>query len=169
MAKQAQNGIFVRLTAFEGAGRLGPRAGGPVMEFHVRESLRAELKLDDTLFSVSGNVILPNFYASRALAHSLNARPGARAHPERSVKAGRLNAMGLIDEILHYVCGLFRGSVAPDAFSRALAELESDPGAREMDKLLFTFTRDFPPGAVYRASRPNALGWTERRMGFRTR
>jgi hypothetical protein len=28
--------------------------------------------------------------------------------PDRATKAGEINAMGLIDEILHYVVGLYR-------------------------------------------------------------
>ncbi len=150
MAGQTRNGIVVRLTAFEGAGLPVPRPEGPGLEFHVLRSLRSEYNLDRSLFTIRGNVILPNFYAARVLARSLNARPSVQAHPERSIKAGRLNAMGLIDEILHYVCALFRSSVGPDSFVRAFSFLESSLGAKELDALLLVFTRDFPPLGVYR-------------------
>ena len=143
------NDIVVRLTAFEGADTPEARAAGPAMEFHVHRSLRIEHKLDAALFQISGNVVFPNFYASRVLARSLNARPAVQAHPERSVKAGRLNAMGLVDEILHFVCAKFRDSVAPDAFVRALAAVETALGAADTDALLRSFTRDFPPRDVY--------------------
>ena len=159
-AMTKRKGIVVRLSAFEGAGKPVPRADGPVMEFHVLKTLRKEHKLDETLFSISGNVIFPNFYAARTLARSLNERPSAKAHPEHSVKAGRLNALGLVDEILHYVCGQFRQSVAPDAFVRALAGLESSLGAEETDALLLAFTEDFPPRDVYKGktTAPDWLG-----------
>jgi hypothetical protein len=32
----------------------------------------------------------------------------AAAHPERAVRASDIDAMGLIDEILHYMVGLYR-------------------------------------------------------------
>ncbi len=143
-------GIVLRLSAFDGGNEPEARAGGPAMEFHVRRSLRAEHGLDESLFQLSGNVIFPNFYASRVLARSLNSRPAVQAHPDRSVKAGRLNAMGLVDEILHFVCARFRAAVAPDAFVRALAAVEKDVGKAQTDALLLAFTRDFPPRDVYR-------------------
>ena len=145
-----RRGIVVRLLAFEGAERLNPRASGPAMEFHVHRKIRSDHKLEDALFQVSGNVIFPNFYASRVLARSLNARPSVQAHPERYVKAGRLNAMGLVDEILHFVCDQFRQTVSKDAVAGALAALESSLGAKETDALLLAFTKDFPPREVYK-------------------
>ncbi|HRY79379.1 MAG TPA: alpha-amylase family glycosyl hydrolase [Spirochaetia bacterium] len=143
-------GIVLRLSAFEGADTEAARPHGPEMEFHVRRTVRAEHKLEESLFSLSGNVVFPNFYASRVLARSLNARPSVQAHPERSVKAGRLNAMGLVDEILHFVCAKFRESVAPDAFVRALAAVEKAVGKAQTDALLLAFTKEFPPRDVYR-------------------
>jgi len=151
-----RNGIVLRLSAFEGADSPAARAAGPEMEFHVHRALRAEHKLDEALFTIAGNVIFPNFYASRVLARSLNARPSVQAHPERSVKAGRLNAMGLVDEILHFVCDRFRASVAPDAFVRALAMVEKAVGAAETDTLLRAFTKDFPPRQVYQGKADEA-------------
>lgn len=142
-------GIVVHLSAFEGPSRAAARPEGQVMEFHVQKKLRAEHHLGEVLFSTSGNVILANFYASRVLARSLNSRPAVQAHPERAVKAGRLNAMGLVDEILHYVCRLFRETVEPDAFARSLASIQAAVGAKELDKLLVAFTKDFPPLDVY--------------------
>ncbi|KPL15097.1 MAG: hypothetical protein AMJ93_16875, partial [Anaerolineae bacterium SM23_84] len=73
------------------------------MEFHVSREARDLYQFDDTLFSLSGNVILANFYAGRVFAQKMNERRDLVRFPEQAVKAGHINAMGLIDEILHYV------------------------------------------------------------------
>ncbi|HSV56529.1 MAG TPA: hypothetical protein VLH39_05405, partial [Magnetospirillaceae bacterium] len=142
-------GIVVRLTTFGCPRAPTGREDGPAMEFHLLRSLRSEHGLDGSLFRISGNVILPNFYASRVLARSLNSRPSTKAHPERAIKAGHLNAMGLIDEILHFVCDLFRRTVAQDAFAQALKAVEATIGVRELESLLLGFTTDFPPRDVF--------------------
>src|SRR4051812_9170862 len=71
-------------------------------EFHIHASVREKYQFDQSLFSMSGNVIFPNFNAARIFAQKLNEK-----HPDRGVRAGHLNAMGLIDEILHYMLRLY--------------------------------------------------------------
>jgi len=58
----------MRLMAFEDSEKPIPRADGPAMGFHVLKTLCAEHKLDEPLFTITGNVILPNIYASRIVA-----------------------------------------------------------------------------------------------------
>ncbi len=70
------------------------------MEFHVSRAARERYRVDASLFSVTGNVLLPDFPATRRLAAAMNAARDPGAPP---VQAGDLNAMGLVDEILHVV------------------------------------------------------------------
>ena len=72
-----------------------------VMEFHISLKARDLYQFDDSLFSLSGNVVFLNFHAARVFAHKMNERRDLVSFPERAVKAGQINAMGLIDEILH--------------------------------------------------------------------
>ncbi|MDR0590162.1 MAG: hypothetical protein LBG25_06415, partial [Spirochaetaceae bacterium] len=109
-------------TAGEPGGRtvspMGPRADKrrAVMEFHIRREVREEYGLEHTLFSLRGNVILADFRHVRELTRRFNAKIDPVTQPERIIKAGQLNAMGLIDEILHYMAALYRQQVQPDAF-----------------------------------------------------
>ena len=144
--------VVIRLAALEGAGVLRPRPGDRHMEFHVSKAAREELGLGDSLYSSSGNVIVPDFATARSLARRINERIDAALLPDKAVRAGRLNAMALIDEILHYVARLYREKASPAAFS---SELRAIGGrdyreARALDRLLLAFTKDFPPLAVYR-------------------
>jgi hypothetical protein len=84
------------------------RFQGVVREFHVSRQSRTHYELDDTFFSLSGNVIFANFRAARLLAQRINVKRDVVAHPEQSVSAGELNAMGLVDEIFHFIIAEYR-------------------------------------------------------------
>ena len=72
------------------------------MEFHVSRQARDRYDFDETLFSLSGNVLFANFHGARVFAQKMNDRRDLVSFPEQAVKAGQINAMGLIDEILHH-------------------------------------------------------------------
>jgi glycosidase len=82
-----------------------------------------------------------------------------QAHPagRDPVHPGELHALGLIDEILHYVCGLYREQIATDTAARALEFVERRIGASALSEVLEQFTDCFPPLAVHRGeSSPSA-------------
>jgi glycosidase len=70
--------------------------------------------------------------------------------PGLAVRAGDLNAMGLIDEVLHFVIELYQREVDQAAMSRALETLEQRLGPDLVDATLRTFVQHFPTPAVYR-------------------
>jgi len=120
------------------------------MEFHISREARDFYQFDETLFSLSGNVIFANFHATRVFARKMNTKRDLISFPEQAVKAGQLNAMGLIDEILHYVVGLYREQRNPDAMRQALDWLYERLGQEVVDAALYRFADEFPPIAVYR-------------------
>ncbi|MCI0478413.1 MAG: alpha-amylase, partial [Anaerolineales bacterium] len=122
----------------------------PQFEFHISRSPRAKYQFDDTLFALSGNVIFANVHAARLLAQKMNAARDLARHPEQAVQAGQLNAMGLIDELLHYVVAQYRQQVNPRAMENALAWLERSLGKNAVDTALTQFADEFPNVAVYR-------------------
>jgi glycosidase len=138
----------VKLAAFETA-RNGGAVTAPVFEFHICREARDLYGLDKDLFTLTGNVILSDIHAARELAAKLNTRGDLKKHPEKAVSAGKLNAMGLIDEILHYLVGLYRRQVKPDLFEKALLRLEKALEPAKAAFLLETFCAVFPPRAVY--------------------
>jgi hypothetical protein len=119
------------------------------MEFHINCDVRQEYGLNDSLFSLTGNVFLADMKKTRELAAKFNLKQDP-AHPERFVKAGQLYAMGLIDEIMHYVVALYREQVQTDVFETALQRLENNLGEDKTDDLLMTFSEQFPPRSVYK-------------------
>jgi len=120
------------------------------MEFHISRDARDRYQFSESLFSLSGNVIVADFLAARVFAQKMNARRDLIRFPERAVRAGQINAMGLIDEILHYVASLYRREKNPPAMREALRWLEDKVGRDAVDTALRRFADEFPPLAVYR-------------------
>ena len=124
------------------------------MEFHISRSARDFYEFDQSLFSLSGNIIFANFHAVRLFAQKMNNKRDLVSFPERTVRAGQLNAMGLIDEILHYLVGLYRQEKNPQAMAQALEWLDDRLGKEAVDIALRRFADEFPPVAVYRREVP---------------
>ena len=147
--------LVIRLSVFESP-ESGPKPIGSytaanrkaVMEFHIRREVREQHGLEHILFSLTGNVVLANFRQVRELTAKLNARIDSN-QPERFIKAGQLNAMGLIDEILHFMVALYREQVQPKVFTNARERLETKVGKEKVDALLYGFCEQFPPQQVY--------------------
>ena len=103
-------------------------------EFHISRKMRDKCNFDRTLFASTGNAIFADFKAVQNFQIKMNEYFDELGENEKKVSAGSLNAMGLIDEIFHFVCMLFRRDKAPESFTKLLADLDKDYGREEMDK-----------------------------------
>ncbi|MGD0002596.1 MAG: alpha-amylase family glycosyl hydrolase [Anaerolineaceae bacterium] len=120
-----------------------------MMEFHVSRQSRDRYQFDQGLFNYTGNVIFANFHASRLFAQKINQKKDLVNFPERAVKAGQINAMGLIDEIMHHVISLYHKQKNPEAMVKAVDWLQTRIGKSNLEKTLLQFTNEFPPLVVY--------------------
>lgn len=118
-------------------------------EFHVDRVVRDAYGLEGSLFAIRGNVIFADFHSVREFAHKINSNINPEVNPERYIKAGQLNAMGLIDEILHYVTALYREKACATVLQSTMEALEAQMGLQAVEKLLHTFVEQFPPQSVY--------------------
>ena len=121
-----------------------------VMEFHVNKKIREACNFDETLFASTGNVLFTNIRAVQLFVQKYNKIVDGTNHPERYLKSGQLNAMGLIDEIFHFVCRQYRLQVKKTFFEEALSAVEQSVGKQSVYTLLETFTTEFPPMEIYR-------------------
>ncbi len=122
------------------------------MGFLVSRQARDRYQFDESLFSSSGNVILANLHATRVFAQKMNDRRDLISFPEQAVQAGQIGAMGLIDEILRFVVGLYRQQRDPEVMRAALQYLYRELGEEAVDGSLWRFVDQFPPVAVYRGA-----------------
>ncbi len=120
------------------------------MEFHISRKARDFYQFEESLFSLSGNVIFPNFQAARVFAQKINEKRNLTSFPEQAVNPGQIIAIGLIDEILHYVAGLYRDHKNSQAFDQALDWLNEKFGKSTVDEVLLKFADEFPSASIYR-------------------
>ena len=138
-------------------------------EFHVSRECRDRYAFDDAFFATNGSVIFANFRAARLFAQRMNERRDAANHPERAVRAGDINALGLVDEILHYIIAQYRQQRRPAVMEEALAYLTDHLGAGAVEELLTTFVALFPPVAVYKGQLTAADYLGDARVGKEVR
>ena len=112
-------------------------------EFHVSRIARNKYQFDLQLFALNGNVVLADFAAARRFAERMTA---VRGQP---VPASDVNAMGLIDEILHILVRQYELQ-NPGAMERALQHIEGTLGESGLDASLLRFLEEYPPLTVYR-------------------
>ncbi len=122
----------------------------PFREFHISRKVRDKYRFSESLFSLSGNVIFTNFPAARTFAQKMNKKKDLLNYPEQAVKAGQLVAMGLIDEILHYIVGLYVEETDQLMMKKALSLLTDKLGKEKIAKTLYHFSDQFPPLDVYK-------------------
>ncbi len=120
------------------------------MEFHISRAVREAAQVDDLLFSYSGNVVFANVAASRKLAEALNQVRGPNADPAGAINAGALFAMGLIDELSHALVARYRKEIDPTVLSEAVRWFASQTDPDKIERLLLTFTQQFPNVDVFR-------------------
>ncbi len=121
-----------------------------IMEFHVSRQARDRYQFEEALFALSGNVIFANFHGARLFAQKMNLQRDLISFPERVVRAGQINAMGLIDEIMHLVMTQYRQQKNPQVLYEALDWLYGMLGQDAVDQTLRQFLQEFPPLPVYR-------------------
>jgi hypothetical protein len=119
------------------------------MEFHISRRVREKYGLDETLFAFNGSAIFLNLQAVKRFADKLNRQRDLIHFPENAVKVGQANALGLIDEIFHYVIHLYRQEKQLDIFDEIDQTLETLIGSDRYTAFLVQFISEFPPQVVY--------------------
>lgn len=107
-------------------------------EFHISHTARRKYDFDEALFGLDGRALIADFAAARRLAEKMTRVRG------QVVPASDINALGLIDEILHILIREYERQ-NPGIMRRAL-----ERAGIEVEAALLKFVEEFPPLAVYR-------------------
>ncbi len=121
-----------------------------MMEFHIARSARDRYRFAECLFSYTGNVVFANMGACREFAYRMNEVRDAQRFPERTVHAGALFAMGLIDEASHVLIARYREQYDPEVITSALDWFSARVGSEQLDAMLLAFVEHFPGSSVMR-------------------
>jgi glycosidase len=119
------------------------------MEFHISKQARNRYHFDQSLFSFDGNIIFADFNAVHIFTQKINSQRDLLHHPEKAVKASHINAMGLMDEIFHFIISLYARQLNPEVWQNTLQWVESQLGKTVVDLVLADFVTEFPPKEIY--------------------
>lgn len=119
------------------------------MEFHISRLARDNYHFNDAMFSFDGNIIFANARAVHEFTRQMNDRIDLSVFPEKAVRASHIYAMGLIDEILHFLFQKYRDSVNPVVLDALYKDVEAALTADSLTNVLRRFCEEFPPTEVY--------------------
>lgn len=152
-------------------------------EFHISKKSRDKYQFDKALFGLTGNVVFADFKAVRLFAEKMNAQrdvciSGTGIYQGKHmglslqgmIMPGDISAMGLIDEILHFICSLYREQRNQFAWEEGLKWSENKVGKDALMITLNEFIAQFPPVAMYQnkqIAKDYAAGVTITLMGER--
>ena len=115
---------------------------GKSYEFHVARKARDTYRFDGSLFSSDGRVIVADFASARLFAEQMSKIRGV------NVPASDINAMGLIDEIMHIMIRQYELQ-NPGIMNRAVTRMENSLGKVGFEQAQLKFLDEFPPVTVY--------------------
>ena len=118
-------------------------------EFHLSAKARRHFQIDEMLFGFDGRVIFVDFHAARLFSGKLQEEAEGFFAPETRIKAGEINAIGLIDEIFHFIIKLYQMRVYPYAIEKLDKTLLDQFGATKIDQLFASFLEFFPPQEIF--------------------
>lgn len=111
-------------------------------EFHVSRKARDTYRFDLSLFASDGRVIVADFSAARKFAAQMSEVRG------QTIPASEINAMGLIDEIMHIIIRQYEKQ-NPGVMGRAVTKMETRLGKVGFELTQLKFLDEFPPVKVY--------------------
>lgn len=120
-----------------------------MLEFHISKRARDYYEFDQSIFSTDGNVIFANFLAARQFAEKINKKKNLLEFPEQAISAGQINALGLIDEIFHFVFHQYLKENEPLLINNLFDYLEEQIGKENLNSSMSIFIDKFPPTSIY--------------------
>ncbi len=117
-------------------------------DFHISRAAREKYKIEQSLFSITGKVILADFQQARILSEKINSKRREEGK-DQFITAGQINALGLLHEIFHLLIRKYEESDNPGVFSKAINHLKNEISDEGLDKTLLTFIEEFPPLSIY--------------------
>ncbi|HEX3074551.1 MAG TPA: hypothetical protein VHP30_13150 [Ignavibacteriales bacterium] len=114
-------------------------------DLHISRYAREKYDFNKELFSTNGRIIFANFSAVRLFADKMN----KHKQGDDAVKPGEINAIGLLEEIFHFILREYETKINPGVFKRAEDFLAANLAGDEFKKVLTEFAYLFPALPVY--------------------
>ncbi|HEY3294766.1 MAG TPA: alpha-amylase family glycosyl hydrolase [bacterium] len=119
-------------------------------DFHLSRLSRERYRFNRDLLLPSGRRLRPDTLAVQELAYRMNLRLGPQG---RGAKPGHVQAMILLQYILHVVVETYRRQKEPQVLEKSERWLEQQFSADTVFEMLRSFADHYPPLVVYRGER----------------
>lgn len=119
-------------------------------DFHASAEARKKYDFEESLFSVTGNLIIADFSTARILSNRINNTRVAEGRNDGNTTPGLINSIGLLHELFHFIIRNYEEKENPGVFSRSEEWLNKKLGEDELRKLLLKFVKNFPPLSVFK-------------------
>jgi len=118
----------------------------PTYEFHIAKEIRKKYRVPEELFSSTGNILFANHSQVRVFVQRVNKTRG----DGEKITPGEVNAMGLLDEIFHFIFREYELNENPGVIGRAVKHIKSSFSEDKIHRLFSEFVMLFPPKEVYK-------------------
>ena len=122
----------------------------PRFDFHVSISARRKYLFDESLYSITGNLIIADARKARLLAENINKIRKKEGKTDLLVTASMINTLGLLHEIFHFLIRYYEEKVNPGVLARGINYLKSGLSEETLNSILIEFIHEFPPLDVYK-------------------
>lgn len=112
------------------------------MEFHISRKARDLYRFDENLFSLKGTVLFSSLSGAREFARRVQQK-------NPNIRYQDIFAMGLIDEILHYVLVLYGRTIGRPFSQKLFDDSVAQVGEKRVKTAVRKFVQLFPPHDVY--------------------
>lgn len=120
----------------------------PKKYFHVTKNARDKYEINEMLFSIYGRIVFGNFNAVKILTDKMNSIRNIEKEPLSTISPSLLNAMGLMDEILHFMLEKYKNQIRENPFKVVLKN-DSKLFGSDLLNLLKNFIGNFPNNEIY--------------------
>lgn len=119
-------------------------------DLHVSLSSRKKYQIEQSLFSLKGDLIIADFNQARILAQKINDVRKSEGITDNFVTAGQINALGLLHEIFHFIIRHYEVKENPGVFERNIKYIKKILGNAKLNSTLKSFIEQFPPLDVFK-------------------
>lgn len=119
-------------------------------DFHVSKEARLKYEFEESLFSITGDLVVADFASARILSNKINDFRKKNNLEDKLITPGHINALGLLHEIFHFIIREYEEKENPGVFSRSLVFLKKNIGDEQLDETIKKFVEEFPPMPVQR-------------------
>lgn len=120
--------------------------------FHAAKAAREKYNFDQSLFTITGDLIIADFNQARILSEKINSKRKFEGKLDKLITAGQINALGLIHEICHFLIRFYEEKENPGVFSRAVTYLKNNIKEEDFNKILIEYINEFPPVEVFKGN-----------------